>query len=200
MKLLAKLALPLLAGLFLVACASRSPEANAFGRGLPEEQKPMNLLDSEIKLVYIQTPLFNFYDYARLNTYRSGLIKLELFKYGQTIGSIRIKGSRMCVLNECSFKWPISKKFFGSVSYGNLFQDILFGKDIFDGRGKIVAANNVVVQRFQQSGQVIYYERKPGHRLFKNLSTNVTIAIDDYSPLGIDNGVKNSLAIPENGH
>lgn len=163
----------------------------------PQEQEPQNIITSNVKLLYINTAPFKFYDYARLNTYQSGLVKLELFKYAQTIGSIRIKAGRMCVLTECSYKWPISKKFFGAVSYGDLFEDIIFGRDIFGGRGKQVGPNGIVVQRFQQSGEVIYYERKPGHTLFKNMSTGVIIGVDDYAPLSPENGVINSLAIPQ---
>lgn len=163
----------------------------------PQEQQPQNLITSDVKLLYINTAPFKFYDYARLNTYQSGLVKLELFKYAQTIGSIRIKAGRMCVLTECSYKWPISKKFFGAVSYGDLFEDILFGRDIFGGKGKQVGPNGVAIQRFQQSGEMIYYERKPGHTLFKNMSTGVTIGVDDYTPLSPSNGVQNSLALPQ---
>lgn len=163
----------------------------------PQEQQPQNLITSNVKLLYINTAPFKFYDYARLNTYKSGLVKLELFKYAQTIGSIRIKAGRMCVLTECSYKWPISKKFFGKVSYGDLFEDILFARDIFGGKGKQVGPNGVAVQRFQQSGEMIYYERKPGHILFKNMSTGVTIGIDDYTPLSPDNGVQNTLTLPQ---
>ena len=161
------------------------------------EQEPQNIITSDIKLLYINTAPFQFYDYARLNTYKSGLIKLELFKYGNTIGSIRIKAGRMCVLTECSYKWPISKKFFGAVSYGGLFEDIMFARDIFGGKGKQVGPNGIVVQRFQQSGEMIYYERSPGHTLFKNMTTGVTIGLDDYNPLSIGNGINNSLAIPQ---
>ncbi|RDU64890.1 hypothetical protein CQA53_07410 [Helicobacter didelphidarum] len=163
----------------------------------PQEQQPQYIITSDVKLLYINTAPFKFYDYARLNTYQSGLVKLELFKYAQTIGSIRIKAGRMCVLTECSYKWPISKKFFGAVSYGDLFEDIIFGRDIFGGRGKQVGPNGISVQRFQQSGEMIYYERQPGHTLFKNMTTGVTIGVDDYKPLSPSNGVTNSLAIPQ---
>lgn len=163
----------------------------------PQEQEPQNLITSTIKLLYINTAPFKFYDYGRLNTYKSGLVKLELFKYSQTIGSIRIKAGRMCVLTECSYKWPISKKFFGKVSYGDLFEDILFARDIFGGKGKQVGPNGISVQRFQQSGEMIYYERKPGHTLYKNMTTGVTIGVDDYTPLSPDNGVQNSLTLPQ---
>lgn len=163
----------------------------------PGEQEPQNIITSDIKLLYINTAPFKFYDYARLNTYQSGLVKLELFKYAQTMGSIRIKKGRMCVLTECSYKWPISKKFFGAVSYGDLFEDIIFGRDIFGGKGKQILGPNEVVQRFNQSGEMIYYERKKGHTLFKNMTTGVTIGVDDYNALQPDNGIANSMAIPQ---
>lgn len=206
-------------GFIISACASNDPELQTQGNldGIhyknpnmlsgsytksdttftPQEQEPQNIITSEVKLLYINTAPFRFYDYARLNTYQSGLVKLELFKYAQTIGSIRVKAGKMCVLTECSFKWVISKKFFGAVSYGDLFEDIVFGRDIFGGKGKQVAGNGIVVQRFQQSGEMIYYERQPGHTLFKNMTTGVTIGVDNYEPLSVDNGVRNSLSIPQ---
>ena len=162
-----------------------------------KEQEPQNIITSEVKLLYINTAPFQFYDYARLNTYQSGLVKLELFKYAQTIGSIRTKAGRMCVLTECSFKWVISKKFFGAVSYGDLFEDIIFGRDIFGGKGKQVGPKGISIQRFVQSGEMIYYERSPGHTLFKNQTTGVTIGVDAYEPLSPNNGVQNSLVIPQ---
>lgn len=180
-----------------IANAGSSQSNNDVGF-TPQEQQPQNIITSSVKLLYINTAPFKFYDYARLNTYQSGLVKLELFKYAQTIGSIRIKAGKMCVLTECSYKWPISKKFFGAVSYGDLFEDIIFGRDIFGGKGKQVGPNGISVQRFQQSGEMIYYERKPGHILFKNMSTGVTIGVDDYEPLSPQNGVSNALTIPQN--
>lgn len=180
-----------------VTNAAGTPQGSADSVFTPQEQQPQNLITSSVKLLYINTEPFKFYDYARLNTYKSGLVKLELFKYAQTIGSIRIKAGRMCVLTECSYKWPISKKFFGKVSYGDLLEDILFARDIFGGKGKQVGPNGISVQRFQQSGEMIYYERSPGHTLFKNMSTGVTIGVDDYTPLSPDNGIQNSLTIPQ---
>lgn len=201
----------------LAACSSRDPEMMPINQGnldpvhekmqrefnadkeanisTPSEQDVVNITSSSIKLLYIDTAPFKFYDYARLNTYKSGLIKLELFKYAQTIGSIRFKGNRMCVLTECSYKWPITKKFFGAVSYDNMMLDILFGRDIFAGRGKQVLPNGVI-QRFQQSGEMIYYERSKGHTLFKNMTTGVSIVVDDYVPLDVDSGVLNNPTIP----
>lgn len=162
-----------------------------------DEQSARNIITSNVKLFFFKTPPFRFYDYARLNTYRSGLMKMELFKYGQTIGSIRIKNSRMCILTECSYKWPISKKFFGAVSYDTLFEDIVFGRDIFNGRGKMVGPNGMIIQRFVQSGEVIYYERLNGHVLFKNFTKDIIIGLENYIPLSPENGIQNSPIIPQ---
>lgn len=196
--------------LFIIACA-KDPEMQSKNQGnldpiherggsdiaTLKEQAEQNILTSDVKLLYILTNNFRFYDYARLNTYKSGLIKIELFKYGQTIGSIRIKENKMCILTECSYSWPISKKFFGPVSYGDLFKDIIFRKPIFGGKGTQVGPNGVVIQRFQENGQIIYYEKNNIHSLFKNLSTGVVIAIDDYDLMDGDSGVNNSIAIPQ---
>lgn len=134
----------------------------------------------DFKLVYIKTAPFRFYDYGVLSI-EDKEIKLELFKLGRSMGNIRILSSKICFLNDCAPKWPAAKNFFGKVSYGDLFEDILLQKDIFDGIGKQIEKDGII-QRFQKSGEIIFYERKTGHTLFRNMSTGVTISIDDYKP------------------
>ncbi|PAF47982.1 hypothetical protein BKH41_06715 [Helicobacter sp. 12S02232-10] len=141
------------------------------------EQKP-----AKFKLIYIKTPMLRFYDYGVLDIQpKEKEINLELFKLGKSIGTIRIEKSQICFLNDCAPKWPAAKNFFGKVSYGDLFEDILLGRDIFGGIGKQIVSNDTMIQRFQKSGEIIFYERKPGHILFRNMSTGVTISIDDYN-------------------
>lgn len=133
----------------------------------------------DFKLLFIKSPKFTYYDYALLRTQDDDII-VELFKLGQNIGNISVFKNKICFMNDCAPKWPSAKEFFGKVAYADLFDDILLGRDIFDGKGKMVGEGNATIQRFQQSGQIIYYERKQGHTLFQNLSTGVTISIDDY--------------------
>lgn len=166
--------------LFLTSCASLQ---NFFLPKDPSEkssQKSNNIKQApRFKLVYIKTAMFRFYDYGILEV-EPKEIRLELFKLGKSIGSIRVKRSEICFLNDCAPKWPAAKNFFGKVSYGDLFDDILLSKDIFDGIGKQIAPDGGVIQRFQKSGEIFFYERKPGHTLFRNMSTGVAISIDDY--------------------
>lgn len=137
----------------------------------------------DFKIVYIKSPTFNYYDYALIRTdervdYTD--IMVELFKLGKNIGNITITKNKICFMNDCAPKWPASKNFFGKVAYANLFDDIILGNDIFNGKGKMINADGTIIQRFQQSGQVIYYERKLNHILFQNLNTGVIISIDKY--------------------
>ncbi|PAF42426.1 hypothetical protein BJI48_06345 [Helicobacter sp. 11S02596-1] len=172
--------------IFLVSCASMSdfftnkPPKEVLEKQAREAQEAKaKQPPPEFKLITIKTPMFRFYDYGILHT-RPDAIELELFKLGRSIGSIRIEKSKICFLNDCYRKWPAAKNFFGKVSYGDLFEDILLGKDIFGGIGKVIGPDNTLIQRFQKSGEIIFYERKPGHTLFRNMSTGVVIAIDDY--------------------
>ena len=86
------------------------------------------------------------------------------------------------MMKQCTSRWLAARGFFGEVSYPNLFNDILSARDIFDGEGKRVAHDGTFVQWFVKGGQEIYYERKKNRVLFKNLTTNLTIGIEDYLP------------------
>lgn len=166
--------------LFLVSCASLQNFFLPKDPGETTSKKSENIQKApQFKLVYIKTAMFRFYDYGILDI-EPKEIKLELFKLGKSIGSISVKRKEICFLNDCAPKWPAAKNFFGKVSYGDLFDDILLSKDIFNGIGKQIIAGGGIVQRFQKSGEIFFYERKPGHTLFRNMSTGVTISIDDY--------------------
>ncbi|RDU74535.1 hypothetical protein CQA57_00330 [Helicobacter anseris] len=165
--------------LFFSSCAgTKNLFTNKPVRGQKQIAKE-ELPPPDFKLLFIKSPKFSYYDYALLRI-QDDAIYIELFKLGQNIGNISIFDTKICFMNDCAPKWPSAKEFFGKVAYANLFDDILLGKDIFDGKGKMVGEGNAIIQRFQQSGQIIYYERKQGHILFQNLSTGVTISLDDY--------------------
>lgn len=163
--------------LFFASCSSIG---NFFIDKEPVDNSKIEQKKLDFKLVYIKTAPFRFYDYGVLNI-EDKEIKLELFQLGKSMGNIRILSSKVCFLNDCAPKWPAAKNFFGKVSYGDLFEDILLQKDIFGGIGKQVEKDGMI-QRFQKSGEIIFYERKKGHTLFRNMSTGVTISIDDYNP------------------
>ncbi|PAF54113.1 hypothetical protein BKH42_02565 [Helicobacter sp. 13S00482-2] len=166
--------------LFLTSCTSLQNFFLPKDPGEKTSKKSQNIKQTPtFKLVYIKTAMFRFYDYGILDIGPKE-IKLELFKLGKSMGSILVKRKQICLLSDCAPKWPAAKNFFGKVSYGDLFDDILLSKDIFDGIGKQITPDGGVIQRFQKSGEVFFYERKPGHILFRNMSTGVTISIDDY--------------------
>lgn len=41
----------------------------------------------------------------------------------------------ICFSQKCSAKWIAARDLFGKVSYGDLFDDIVLGRDIFKGLG-----------------------------------------------------------------
>ena len=171
--------LGILAILFLNSCAGTHRFfTDQPVRQLPEKspapQTPVNF-----KLLTIKSPVMTYYDYALLRKEEDRIV-IELFKLGNNIGNISIFKNKICFMADCAPKWPSAKKFFGSVSYGDLFDDIILGKDIFKGKGKMVGAQNTTIQRFQENGQIIYYEHRDGHILFRNMNTGMMIQLDDY--------------------
>ncbi|RAX54759.1 hypothetical protein CCY99_03100 [Helicobacter sp. 16-1353] len=134
--------------------------------------------ENDLKLVLIKTNNIKFYDFGVLTT--SPEVSLELFKLGKSIGKFVVKDREICFNDDCAPKWPASKSFFGQVGYDNLFQEILLKEDIFDGMGKQIAVNGILIQRFDYGGEEIYYERSENRVYFKNLTNDVTVSIENY--------------------
>ncbi len=112
-------------------------------------------------------------------------IELRVFKLGKFLGSFVVTKSEICYtdfdkIDDCAPKWVAARSFFGSVSYGELFEDIFLKKDIFDGQGKRVGTNGVEIQEFSYGGEKFYYERSQKRIYFKNLSNGVIVSIEDY--------------------
>ncbi len=187
-----------LVALLFGACATTTPPP-------PEPIKPS---DDELKLVLIKSKNIRFYDFGTLsisganpadlatnpsdsntsNTSQShsGLrIELRVFKLGKFLGSFVVTKSEICYtdfdkIDDCAPKWVAARSFFGSVSYGELFEDIFQKKDIFDGQGKRIGADDTAIQEFSYGGEKFYYERSQKRIYFKNLSNGVIVSIEDY--------------------
>ncbi len=116
----------------------------------------------------------------------SGLrIELRVFKLGKFLGSFVVTKSEICYtdfdkIDDCAPKWVAARSFFGNVSYGELFEDIFQKKDIFDGQGKRIGADDTAIQEFSYGGEKFYYERSQKRIYFKNLSNGVIVSIEDY--------------------
>ena len=165
--------------LFLASCAwfegFQNPDIN------PNE--PPVLEPTKFKILLIDTPRVKFYDFASLKYNKSNKdLALELYKLGKPVGKIVITKREVCMGKECTSKWIAARAFFGEVSYPNLFSDIVSARDIFDGDGKRVANNGTFVRWFVRGGQEFYYERSKNKVLFKNITMNITIGIEDYIP------------------
>ena len=59
-------------------------------------------------------------------------------------------------------------------------EEILLGRDIFDGQGKRLGAQGAVIQEFNFGGEKIYYERSNTRIYFKNFTNGVIVSIEDY--------------------
>lgn len=139
-----------------------------------------SFVESGKRILLINSPMIRYHEYITFSVDKKQRIKIQLFYAGKELGTIEIRNNRVCILDECHRKWPIAKRFFGKVSYGDLFNDILFGEDIFGGIGKVIIPNGNLVQRFEMGGELIFYERGKNHILFKNLTNGMTLRLDKY--------------------
>ncbi len=135
---------------------------------------------TKFKILLIDTPRVKFYDFASLKYSKSKVLTIDLYKLGKPMSQIVINKKDICIKKDCTSKWIAARAFFGEVSYPNLFNDILAGHDIFDGEGKRVTNEGAFVQWFVRGGQQFYYERSKNKVLFKNLTMNITIGVEDY--------------------
>lgn len=169
----------LLLPFFFASCAwlesFESPDTNP-------NQTPV-LEPTKFKILLIDTPRVKFYDFASFRYSKtSKKLNIELYKLGKPVGKIVVSHKEVCMDNQCTSKWLAVRSFFGDVSYPNLFDDILAARDIFDGEGKRVGNDGTFVQWFVRGGQEFYYERSKNKVLFKNLTQDITIGIEDYLP------------------
>ena len=112
-------------------------------------------------------------------------IELKVFKLGKILGAFVITQREICYIStqnhaDCAPKWMANKSFFGKVSYEHLMEEILLGRDIFDGQGKRLGAQGAVIQEFNFGGEKIYYERSSTRTYFKNFTNGVIVSIEDY--------------------
>lgn len=170
----------IIATLIFSACATSQPQQSI------QTQK---INESELKLILIKSQNIRFYDFGTLNAESSDEnnvnIELKVFKLGKYLGSFTINKNEICYAdlenrNDCASKWIANKSFFGKVSYDKLLEDILLKRDIFDGVGKRLEADNTIIQEFDYGGEKIYYERKNSRIYFKNFTNGTIISIEDY--------------------
>lgn len=167
--------------LFPLLYTSCSLLQESFEAPIAEHQESVVLEPTKFKILLIDTPQMKFYDFASIKYSKSSKnITIDFYKLGKPISTLLIKQKEICMAKQCTSKWIAARKFFGEVSYPDLFADILNSHDIFDGEGKRIANNGAFVQWFVRGGQEFYYERSKNKVLFKNLSLNITIGIEDY--------------------
>ncbi|WP_199764610.1 HP0838 family lipoprotein [Helicobacter bizzozeronii] len=147
-----------------------------------EEQAKLNQEIDKFRLIYIYTPMLRYYDYGSIEKTKEGEIEMVLYKLGQRFGDILIKKNYICFSGTCSAKWSVARDMFGKVSYGDLFDDIVLGRDIFMGMGKRLEPNGDLIQRFVENGELIYYERNADRTLFQNMTTGIAISLQRYHP------------------
>lgn len=189
MERIRQIFLALCLGAFLSACSSTQTKQGwenflSFFAENPEiDPNSLDALQniSGTKLLLLNTPTIKFYDLAVVRIF-SYAIYVDLFQMGIPIGSLEITKSDVCFQGECAPKSLTARKIFGEVSYGELFDDIFLGNDIFQGRGMRISREGVLTQRFILNNQEILYERTADYIVFKNLSNGVSISIQNYVP------------------
>lgn len=147
-----------------------------------DKQKQENAPKKESgkRILYINAKTFRYYEYVTLAVNKKQEIFIDLFAAGKSLGTLEVRKRKICLLKGCVRKWPAAKEFFGKVSYGDLFDDIFFGRDIFGGVGKVIERDGALVQRFQKNGEIIYYRRTSEGVLFKNMSNGVVVSLHQY--------------------
>lgn len=182
-----QLFLVLCLGVFLSACSSTQTKQgweNFLSFFVENPEVDPNSIDflesvSGTKLLLFNTPVIKFYDLAVVRISYSA-IYVDLFQMGVPIGSLEITKNDVCFQGECAPKSLTAREIFGDVSYGELFDDIFLGNDIFQGKGMRITRKGVLTQRFILNNQEILYERTEKYISFKNLSNGVSISIQDY--------------------
>ncbi len=182
-------------GFFLVSCGHKKPKtpkpksthkklfiAKSAAQRKQEAETARKKALEQFKLIYIYTPVLRFYDYGTIEHTKEGDLRIVLYQLSKKAGEILIKKNYLCFSGICSAKWSAARDLFGKVSYGDLFDDIVLGRDIFQGVGKRIEPGGAVIQRFMQNGELIFYERKPDKILFQNMSTGTAIVIQQYHP------------------
>ena len=164
----------------LSACAELGDSFSTLFQTDTQSSQEEVIKPTKFKILEIRSPQISFYDFATI-TYKKKATELKLYKLGKVEGSITMKPSSICFNDDFLGKWTAAKNFFGAVNYGNLFEDIIFGRDIFDGEGKGIAPNGAMMQWFVKSGQEIYYERNEAYTIFQNKSNGVLIGIQQYN-------------------
>ncbi|WP_104713564.1 hypothetical protein [Helicobacter cetorum] len=179
----------LVLALLITSCAKhpfskQTPKTREQIKADEERKKRQETLEAlrQFKLIYINTPVFRFYDYGTIKKDKSHNIEVTLYKFSQKVGDIFMTKHDICFSGRCSAKWLAARDLFGKVSYANLFDEIVLGRDIFKGLGKRYLTPDDVIQRFQKSGDIILYERKKGLISFQNLTKRIAIRIEQYKP------------------
>lgn len=165
--------------LFLGACANILESLGLQDNKPKFGEEEIVEVPTKFKILQIRSPQISFYDFATLSLKKQST-EIELYKLGKRIGKIVIDKSNICFNTDCRGKWLTSRGFFGEVGYGDLFEDIILGRDIFNGEGKRINEKGAFVQHFIKSKQEIYYERTNDYTVFQNLTTGVLIGIQDY--------------------
>lgn len=145
-----------------------------------DHKNKYKVIDTGFKVLYVKSKIFNFYNFATIDKKDKNNVEILLYNNKKPFGKVKIRPNSVCFMGECSYAWPASKEFFGSVAYNQLFSQIVLGLPIFHGLGTLLQKDGVVVQRFIRDGQLIFYKVDKEEIIFQNFTNGIVISIKPY--------------------
>ncbi len=142
------------------------------------------LLSSTPKILLINVPQFKFYDLGFVKHYENRL-SLEAHSLAQAGIVIDIWSDSICINGDCFSKERVNREIFGArVGYKTLLEEIILGRDIFQGKGKRQMgmegdSHKAILQEIKTSNYHIFYERSQGGIIFQERMRKITFAIKE---------------------
>jgi len=132
---------------------------------------------SEPKLIVLKTPKLKFADMGYLR--RDGdAVEVELFTAGVAVEKISID-RQVCVTSGCMSEEEFTKTYLYEGYPRDTMRNILFGRDIFEGKGKSELCNGTLYQYIRNEDIDFVYRRKPSEIYFKDRLNGIMIKIAD---------------------
>lgn len=140
--------------------------------------KPSLLLSSDPKLILLATPGFRFNDTGFVKHYNDK-ISVEIYSIGQVMLVLEIRSDSICLNGECHSKARVNEEIFGSkVAYETLLEEVIEGKDIFKGEGKLTE-QGLIRQHLVSPDYDIVYERSLKGTLFRDRINKTALMIKE---------------------
>ncbi|RAX59179.1 hypothetical protein CCZ01_00065 [Helicobacter monodelphidis] len=126
--------------------------------------------------ILLITPEVRFADMGFVKQYENK-VNLELYALGKALYKIEIEKSQICVQDSCYNKSLFIQKLFGDDVQDTILEEILIGKDIFNGKNKYMK-NGITIQEFKDYGNVVLYIRDENKISFSDKKRKIRIVLE----------------------